>query len=192
VVLFDLWDHCGIGAGDTGGDSIEFPDCIDGESASESGVASGCDLIRGGVVMQHKKILIAYEEGLGGRSLATYFHGKGYRVETVKALSEMIRKVRNGHHQVLLLGDEVEGLKACDVVSLLKKVNSRIQVIMISSEEPLESVRRLRGAGIFYQAMKPVDLEEIRSAVQCAFEKIEKENEKEGFFSFLIPKLAPA
>jgi DNA-binding NtrC family response regulator len=77
-------------------------------------------------------------------------------------------------------------------VSLLKKVNSKIQVIMISSEESLSLVRRLRGAGIFYQAMKPVDLEEIRSAVQCAFEKIERENEKEGFFSFLIPKLSPA
>jgi hypothetical protein len=63
---------------------------------------------------------------------------------------------------------------------------------MISSEESLGPVRRLRGAGIFYQAMKPVDMEEIRSAVQCAFEKIERENEKEGFFSFLIPKLSPA
>jgi hypothetical protein len=40
--------------------------------------------------------------------------------------------------------------------------------------------------------MKPVDMEEIRSAVQCAFEKIERESEKEGFFSFLIPKLSPA
>jgi len=142
--------------------------------------------------MQHKKILIAYQDDLWVRSLNTYFHGQGYRVETAKALSEMIRKIQNGHFQVLLLDDEIEGLKACDVVSLLKKVNSRIQVIMISSEESLGPVRRLRGAGIFYQAMKPIDMEEIRSAVQCAFEKIERENEKEGFFSFLIPKLSPA
>jgi len=142
--------------------------------------------------MQHKKILIAYQDDLWVRSLTTYFHGQGYRVETAKALSEMIRKIQNGHFQVLLLDDEIEGLKACDIVSLLKKVNSKIQVIMISSEESLGPVRRLRGAGIFYQAMKPVDMEEIRSAVECAFEKIERENAKEGFFSFLIPKLSPA
>ena len=142
--------------------------------------------------MQHKKILIAYQDDLWVRSLTTYFHGQGYRVETAKALSEMIKKVRNDQHQVILLDDEIEGLKACDVVSLLKKVNSKIQVIMISSEESLRLVRRLRGAGIFYQAMKPVDMEEIRSAVHCAFEKIERENAKEGFFSFLIPKLSPA
>ena len=142
--------------------------------------------------MQKKKILIAYQDDLWVRSLATYFHGLGYRVEIVKVLSEMIRKVQSSHDQVLLLDDEIEGLKACDVVSLLKKVNSKLQVIMISSEESLRLVSLLRGAGIFYQAMKPVDLEEIRSAVECAFEKIEKENAKEGFFSFLIPKLAPA
>jgi len=142
--------------------------------------------------MQNKKILIAYQDDLWVRSMTTYFHGKGYRVETAKVLSEMIRKVQKNHFEVLLLDDEIEGLKACDVVSLLKKVNSKIQVIMISSEESLSLVRRLRGAGIFYQAMKPVDMEEIRSAVQCAFEKIDRENEKEGFFSFLIPKLSPA
>lgn len=142
--------------------------------------------------MQNKKILIAYQNDLWVRSLATYFHGHGYRVETARVLSEIIRKVQKNHFEVLLLDDEIDGLKACDVVSLLKKVNSRIQVIMISSEESLSLVRRLRGAGIFYQAMKPVDMEEIRSAVQCAFEKIERENAKEGFFSFLFPKLAPA
>lgn len=142
--------------------------------------------------MGYKKILIAYQDDLWVRSLATYFHAQGYRVEIVKVLSEMIRKVQSNHCQVILLDDEIEGLKACDVVSLLKKVNGKIQVIMISSEESLRLVRRLRGAGIFYQAMKPVDLEEIRSAVECAFEKIERENAKEGFFSLLIPKLAPA
>ena len=104
----------------------------------------------------------------------------------------MIRKVRSGNMHVVLLDDEIEGVKACDVVPLLKKINWRVQVIMISSEGSLSLVRRLRGAGIFYQAMKPVDLEEIRSAVECAFEKIERENLKEGFFSFLIPQMVPA
>ena len=75
---------------------------------------------------------------------------------------------------------------------LLKRINPRIQVIMISSEESLDLARRLRCAGIFYQAMKPVDLEEIRSAVECAFEKIKRENLKEGYFSVLIPKMVPA
>jgi len=143
--------------------------------------------------MKSKTILIAYQDDLWARSLSTYFHGIGYRVEVARVVSEMIRRVRKGNVHVVLLDDEIEGVKACDVVPLLKKINWRVQVIMISSEGSLSLVRRLRGAGIFYQAMKPVDLEEIKSAVECAFEKIERENLKEeGFFSFLLPEMVPA
>jgi DNA-binding NtrC family response regulator len=90
------------------------------------------------------------------------------------------------------LDDEIEGVKACDVVPLFKKISWKIQVIMTSSEGSLSLARRLRGAGIFYQAMKPVDLEEIKSAVECAFEKIERESPRQGFFPFLIPGRVPA
>ena len=107
-------------------------------------------------------------------------------------MSDVIRRVRNGNVHVVLLDDEVEGVKACDLVGIFKKIKPRIQVIVISSEEEIGLVKRLRGAGIFYQAMKPADLEEIRSAVECAFEKMERENSKEGFFSFLIPTVVPA
>jgi len=138
--------------------------------------------------MKSKMILIAYQDDPGARSLYAFFHDVGYRVETAKMVSEMIRKVRNGEINIVLLDDEIEGVKACDLVPLLKKINDKIQVIGISSESSIGLVKRLRGAGIFYQAMKPIDLEEIRSAVECAFEKIERENLKEGFFPFLIPR----
>ena len=126
--------------------------------------------------MKSKAILIAYQDDLWARSLATHFHRKGYRVEMAKLVSDMIRRVRNGNIHVILLDDEVEGVKACDLASIFKKINSRIQVIVISSEESIGVVKRLRGAGIFYQAMKPADLEEVGEAVECAFEKIEREN----------------
>jgi len=142
--------------------------------------------------MKPKTILIAYQDELQARLLATHFHRMGYRVEVAKLVSDMIRKVRNERIHVILLDDEVEGVKACDLVLIFKKINLKIQVIVISSEEEIGLVKRLRGAGIFYQAMKPADLEEIRSAVECAFEKVERENVKEGFFSFLVPSMVPA
>ena len=112
--------------------------------------------------MKSKTILIAYQDDLGNRSLSTFFHGMGYKVEKTKVMSEMIRRIRKGDIQVILIDDEIEGVKACDVVPLLKNINPKIQVIVISSEESIGSVKRLRGAGIFYQAMKPVDLGEVK------------------------------
>ena len=142
--------------------------------------------------MKAKTILIAYQDDLGTKSLSTFFHGIGYKVETTKVMSEMIRRIRKGNIHVILIDDEIEGVKACDLVPLFKKINDKIQVIVISSEASLGEVKRLRGAGIFYQAMKPVDLEEIKSAVECAFEKIEKESLREGIFPFLFPRRVPA
>ena len=131
--------------------------------------------------MKLKTILIAYQDDLWARSLSTFFQGVGYRVETAKMVSEMIRKIRIGNIHVILLDDEIEGVKACDLVLLFKKINEKIQVIVISSEESLKEVKLLRGAGIFYQSIKPVDLEEIKAAVECAFEKIEREKLEGGF-----------
>jgi DNA-binding NtrC family response regulator len=142
--------------------------------------------------MKSKTILIAHQDDLWARSLSTFLHSTGYRVETAKMVSEMIRKVRKGNIHVVLLDDEMEGVKACDLVPLFKKIDDKIQVIVIASGLSLGLVKRLREAGIFYQAMKPVDPEEIKSAVECAFEKIERENLKEGFFRFLIPRRVPA
>jgi hypothetical protein len=58
---------------------------------------------------------------------------------------------------------------------------------VISSEESIGLAKRLREAGIFYQAMKPIDPEEIRSAVACAFDKIEREQPDGWFVPLLLP-----
>ncbi len=142
--------------------------------------------------MKSKILLIAYQDDLGVRSLSTFLHGLGYKIETAKTVSDMIRKVRKRPVDVILLDEELEGVKAFDLVPLFKKVDDRIQVIVFSSDASLGQAKRLREAGIFYHAMKPVDLEEIQSAVKCAFEKIERENLKESFFPFFVPRRVPA
>ncbi len=142
--------------------------------------------------MKSKTILIVYQDNHWTRSVSSFFHGMGYKVETARSMSEMIRRVRKGNIHVILIDDEIEGIKACDVVPLLKNIHSKIQIIVISSEESIGLLKRLRGAGIFYQAMKPIDLGEVKAAVECAFGKIERESAEEGFFSFLIPEIAPA
>jgi DNA-binding NtrC family response regulator len=142
--------------------------------------------------MSSKKILIAHQDDASVKSLATFFQALGYGIVKAGEVGEIIRRMRNDQAQVVLIDDEIEGVKAWDLVSLIKKINSRIQIIVISSEETIGPVKRLRRAGIFYQAMKPVDLEEIGTAVQCAFEKVEREDPIESFFSLLIPRWVPA
>jgi hypothetical protein len=48
-----------------------------------------------------------------------YLNGMGYRVEMAKVVSEMIRRVRNGDIQVVLLDDEIEDAKVAEKVKSL-------------------------------------------------------------------------
>jgi len=138
--------------------------------------------------MKSRKILITSQDDSCASKLSDILYG----AELARTVGDMIRQMKSGRFHVILLDEEVEGIKAVDLVPIVKKMNPKAQIVAISSEGSIESARRLRGAGIFYQAMKPVDMHEIKSAVSCAFDKIERENLSEGFFSFLMPRLAPA
>ena len=143
--------------------------------------------------MVSRRILVAYQDDHVAQSVLTYFQDAGYRVDAATMVSDVLRKVKGGAIEVVLMDDELEGIRAYDLVPVLKGMNGGVQVIVVSSEERLGFVRRLRGAGIFYHAMKPVDLEELKSAVECAFEKVEKEKSAgRVILSFLVPARVPA
>jgi len=142
--------------------------------------------------MKSKTILMAYQDDSWVKPLSTLFAEMGYRIETSRVVSEAIREVRSKDMQVILLDDQMEEIKAYDLVPLFKRLNTRAQIIVISSEESVGLAKRLREAGIFYQAMKPIDLEEIRSAVACAFEKIEREQPEGWFIPLFLSGGVPA
>jgi len=53
--------------------------------------------------------------------------------------------------------------------------NQNLTIILVSNEESLPLLRKLRREGIFYHALKPSaleDREELLQAVKCAFENV--------------------
>jgi len=141
--------------------------------------------------MKSKIVLIAYQDDFLLGSLSPLSSEQGYQVEATMRMGEITRRIRGNNASVILLDDELEGIKAHDLALFLKRLNPRIQIIAISSMGTLGETKRLREAGIFYQAMKPVDLEEVRSAIACAFDKIERERPQGSFFQFLMTEEVP-
>ncbi len=141
--------------------------------------------------MKSRVVLIAYQDDSLLKLLPLLSSDTGYRVEVATRAGDMLRKMQGNEPGVILLDDEMDGIKAQDLVPLLKKLNHKVQIIAISSQGSITETKRLRDAGIFYQAMKPIDPEEIRSAVACAFDKIDREQPEGSFFQFLITEEAP-
>jgi FixJ family two-component response regulator len=125
--------------------------------------------------MSEREILLADSDSEVREQMADSFREAGYDVETTDSTVHLFCTVLEKQIPVVLLGSGCDKKIALpDLVSLLKKCNRHVTIILVSDDESLPVVRNLRQEGIFYHALKPEsrnDTEEILAAVECAFNK---------------------
>lgn len=98
----------------------------------------------------------------------------GYDVIVSKTAASGLGGVIKRVAQIVVLGSEVDGITAAELIPILKKCNPHISIILISDEIPLAVLRKVRREGIFYHLLKPIleeDKEEIKQVVDCALLK---------------------
>jgi len=120
-------------------------------------------------------VLIADSDVDARKQMADLFIEAGYNVMVTNTAANALYGILKKTAQVVLLGSEFDDFNAGDLVPLLKKCNRDLTIILISDDASLPLIRKLRKEGIFYHALKPVqpeDREEIRQAVQCAFQNL--------------------
>ncbi len=117
---------------------------------------------------------IADKKSESREQMKKLFAEEGYQIKLANSVVEILRDALKNRTQVLLLGMEFDNMLAIELIPLLKKCNRDLMIILVSDEDSLPLLRKVRGEGIFYHALRPVtpeDLEELRLAVHCAFEK---------------------
>ena len=125
-------------------------------------------------------ILIADQDVECRKQMADLFIEAGYNVIVTNSAADALDGILKKSVQVVLLGSEFDKLKAAEIVPILKQCNRDLTIILVSAETSLPLLRKMRSEGIFYHALKPVngeDKEEIRQAVKCAFENLQKQND---------------
>ena len=122
--------------------------------------------------MKARKLLIADGDSVERKQMATFFENSHYEVETTTSAVYAIAKIAQKHEPLVILGDSFEEkIASVDVIALMRKCNKNLQIILVSDDSSLETLRRVREDGIFYHALKPhsqADKEELHSAVECA------------------------
>lgn len=125
-----------------------------------------------------KTILIADIDDATRLSLSIFLVKDGYKVETAQFGSEVIQKVQNMSIGLLIMDVELSGMKGYEIVPILKKIDPKLPIIIMSSDSSLELAKKVRETEIFFYAIKPLDFEEIKLAVKDAFKKIGKLEEQ--------------
>lgn len=122
-----------------------------------------------------RMLLIADEDVQSRDSMTQLFGDTEYEVVAAHSVDVVMRDVLKKEAQVLLLGSTFDEMSAGDLIPILKKCNQNLTIILVSNEESLPLLRKLRREGIFYHALKPSaleDKEELLQAVKCAFENV--------------------
>ncbi|HKK01257.1 MAG TPA: response regulator [Desulfuromonadales bacterium] len=120
-------------------------------------------------------LLIADENIDSRKQMAELFIEAGYNVIVTNSAANALYGILKKTAQVVLLGSQLDELTATDLIPLLKKCDRNLTIILVSDDLSLSLIRKVRKEGIFYHALKPVkpeDREEIRLAVQCAFQNL--------------------
>jgi len=123
-------------------------------------------------------LLIADKDVESRKQMAELFIEAGYNVMVTTSAADALDGILKKAAQVVLLGREFDDVSAGDLIPLLKKCNRNVTIILVSADETLPVLRKLRREGIFYHALKPTapeDREEIRQVVKCAFEYIARQ-----------------
>lgn len=125
--------------------------------------------------MVHKdkygRILILDSDKDSVQRLTETLGKEGYKVESINQPSRVIEKIKNDQIDVLLLGVEAQGIKGYDLVPIIKRINRFIPIIVISGDDSIEVATRFREQGVFFYALKPLDMKEIKVVVKNALDK---------------------
>ncbi|MEJ2200772.1 MAG: response regulator [Desulfuromonadaceae bacterium] len=119
-------------------------------------------------------LLVADKDTEFREQMKKLFSSEKYQVKLAGSVVEVLRNSLKNTAQVLLMGMEFDNVMASDLIPLLKKCNKEMAIILVTDDDSLSLLRKVRGEGIFYHALKPVtqeDKDELKMAVKCAFDK---------------------
>jgi len=125
--------------------------------------------------MNMQGLLIADEDMATRTKMTELFIDAGYQVTAPSSVAGVLGGILRKTVKVVLLSTRFDELMATELIPVLRRCNRDLSIILVASELPLAFLRRVRGEGIFYHALRPGnapgDDEELRQAVKCAFDK---------------------
>jgi len=129
--------------------------------------------------MGKENILVVDDESGVRMSLAAILEDEGFRVETVESGEQCLDRLAEKDFDLVLLDvwlPEIDGLKTLE---LLRGMNKRCAVVIISGHGTIETAVRATKLGAFDFIEKPLSLEKTLLVVNNALrqKKLEEENE---------------
>jgi DNA-binding response OmpR family regulator len=118
------------------------------------------------------RVLLAGSNSEQMVSICRSLFSEPWEVITAETHEEVIERTKAGQADVLIIGLDVFGVQASDLINEMRKWGCRIPILVASAGSSIEVAQKLREIGIFYHLVEPFDPSEIKSVVQAAVQKV--------------------
>lgn len=123
-----------------------------------------------------KKILIIDPDPRERKDLRAQLEKDFCSVDTGKNLAEAIKKISESGYDCLLLEVDLPEMKGYEAVSILKNLDPKLKVIMMTKKNSKKLEAKVREQDIFFYFIKSFGLEELKLAIKNAFIQEERRN----------------
>lgn len=133
-----------------------------------------------------KKILIIDPDITSKTVMATFLKRENFYVEAGRGLADALKKIRGGGFKCLIMDVDLPEIKGYEAVSILKSINPEIKVIMTAKKNTKILEAKVREQDIFFYFIKSFGKEELKLAINNAFNKYRRKSMKKQKAKILV------
>jgi DNA-binding NtrC family response regulator len=118
-----------------------------------------------------KNILIIDPDSAARTVMASFLKRENFYVETGRGFADAVKKIRGGDFKCLIMDVDLPEIKGYEAVSILKSIHPEIKVIMTAKKNTKRLEAKVREQDIFFYFIKSFGKEELKLAINNAFDK---------------------
>lgn len=119
-------------------------------------------------VSERPHILLCEDDKRIRDSIVDALGDEAFEVDTADRAVDAIQKVMRRSYAALLLDLKLPGLGGLDAISVVKRFDESLPIIVMTGHASYETEQAARAAGIFYYLVKPFSMAELSKAVRAA------------------------
>jgi len=123
------------------------------------------------VTNKEKRVIIIDPDFKEREKIAMLLKKENYFVETGKGLTEAIKKISEGGFSCLVMDVNLPEMKGYEAVPIIKNIEPKIKVIMTTKKNTKRLEAKVREQDIFFYFIKSFGREELKLAINNAFNK---------------------
>jgi signal transduction histidine kinase len=124
------------------------------------------------IVRKHARIGIMDSDREAVGRLLKELGIRGYKADVIEQTEDLLRKIKSDRIDVLILAVDAWGGGRFKLIPLIKKSNNALPIIAVSGDDSLETAAKVREQGVFFYAIKPLDVSEIDVAIKNALARV--------------------